>query len=317
MDSFKVYLPSNASTNVFPENTPTNYRTQFQNTIRLEGEWEVGVESILYSSHIEEKGESATINLSVRSHPSITVNSIYPYEFNFSTENKWMGYKAFAPQVIEKDPDNIENILDCLNRLNKVILSSEKQKVYGPVFQFKVSAKGEVSYHGYCNSFTLEISPYLGHLLGFGNHNIFSGGDVIKSHTPRKAGKRKLTIHDYHIKYFDANVLQREKRIYIKRVGEYFKLTKTIFLQHWEKLIQKFHGYDIRIEFTEDNKLILHNHRNDLGIIFSPELATIFLDHFYSLGKVRDMLLNRQIFQRRIISLMKIGTLRFITTNLT
>ena len=285
MESFKVYLPSNASTAVFPSNTPTSYRTQFEKDIRLEGDWEVGVESIFYSSHIEEEREKATINFLVNAEPAITVNSIYPFEFKFSSKNEWLGYKALEPEIIAKDPNNIEKILDCLNNLNNIILTREKQMVYGRVFQFDMNDKGEVFYTGYCNSFTLELSCYLSDVLGFSYRIIFSGRRVIKSFAPRKPGERELTRQDYQVKYFDASVLQREKRIVIKKASEDFQVSKKYFLDHWKAVVCDEAGYDIQAEFNDQNRLILHNYREDLGIEFSPEFAETFGHKFSFYGK--------------------------------
>ena len=57
MEAFKVYLPSNACHLIYPDNHPSNYRTRLDRLIQLDGEWEVGVESIFYSSHIEDKNK--------------------------------------------------------------------------------------------------------------------------------------------------------------------------------------------------------------------------------------------------------------------
>ena len=48
--SLVVYLtlPSNASSDVFPDNKTTSYRVKLQQTIDLEGNWEVGLYSISY-----------------------------------------------------------------------------------------------------------------------------------------------------------------------------------------------------------------------------------------------------------------------------
>ena len=45
---FYLTLPSNASTDIFPNNKTTSYRTKLPETIDLEGEWEVSVYSIIY-----------------------------------------------------------------------------------------------------------------------------------------------------------------------------------------------------------------------------------------------------------------------------
>ena len=45
---FYLTLPSNASSDVFPDNKTTSYRVKFPQTIYLEGNWEVGLYSISY-----------------------------------------------------------------------------------------------------------------------------------------------------------------------------------------------------------------------------------------------------------------------------
>ena len=45
---FYLTLPSNASSDVFPDNKTTSYRVKLPQTIDLEGNWEVGLYSISY-----------------------------------------------------------------------------------------------------------------------------------------------------------------------------------------------------------------------------------------------------------------------------
>ena len=45
---FYLTLPSNASSDVFPDNKTTSYRMKLPQTIDLEGNWEVGLYSISY-----------------------------------------------------------------------------------------------------------------------------------------------------------------------------------------------------------------------------------------------------------------------------
>ena len=45
---FYLTVPSNASSDVFPDNKTTSYRVKLPQTIDLEGNWEVGLYSISY-----------------------------------------------------------------------------------------------------------------------------------------------------------------------------------------------------------------------------------------------------------------------------
>jgi len=48
--AFKVYLPSNACHDHFPNNSPTDYRIQLGKPLELMGKWEVGLDGIFYSA---------------------------------------------------------------------------------------------------------------------------------------------------------------------------------------------------------------------------------------------------------------------------
>ena len=55
METFEVYLPSNACEDIYPNNTSSDFKTCFDHPIELEGKWEVGVQSVFYSAHINEE----------------------------------------------------------------------------------------------------------------------------------------------------------------------------------------------------------------------------------------------------------------------
>ena len=63
MDSFRVYLPSNASMNLFPDNKPSDYKIQMNRPLQLNGNWEVGVENVCYHSAIANTSESETLTV--------------------------------------------------------------------------------------------------------------------------------------------------------------------------------------------------------------------------------------------------------------
>ena len=53
MDSFYVTLPSNASMNIYPDNKKSNYTTQFNTPIRLDGNYEVALANITCTPNIK------------------------------------------------------------------------------------------------------------------------------------------------------------------------------------------------------------------------------------------------------------------------
>lgn len=48
MDAFYITLPSNSSSEYYPDNTMAQFRTKLPNEIRLTGNWEVGLSDILF-----------------------------------------------------------------------------------------------------------------------------------------------------------------------------------------------------------------------------------------------------------------------------
>ena len=52
MDQFYVTLPSNASMNIFPNNKKSNYTTQFNTPIVLDGNYEVALANITCTPNI-------------------------------------------------------------------------------------------------------------------------------------------------------------------------------------------------------------------------------------------------------------------------
>ena len=79
MESFKLYLPSNVSTEHFPNNSSSNYQTYLHDPLQLEGEWHVAAESIYYAADIgDDEGE---INLSVAALENIPINNLSTNRF--------------------------------------------------------------------------------------------------------------------------------------------------------------------------------------------------------------------------------------------
>ena len=97
IESFKVYLPSNACHNIYPNNKPSDYKTRLDQTIELDGKWEVGVESIFYSSKVEDENEKAQIHCNVQRYPtynSKTAKTIFHTTPILRRVTKWDAYAA-------------------------------------------------------------------------------------------------------------------------------------------------------------------------------------------------------------------------------
>ena len=272
MDSFKVYLPSNASVNDYPDNTPTDYRTRLSEYLSLNGEWEVGVESIFYSSHIEDNKEKALIQMIVKSFEQVPVNDTYPYKFCTTSTGKWKGYasNAVMPQKFETDPKKIKNIIDTLNAMNKEILESPNKKV----FEFYLNEKGQTCYKTFDPAFVFSITGRLSRVLGYGYKNVYYGKKHnIGSFYPREPGKGNLTQEDYTVKYFNSKVQRHKARVMMKPVtGEWDRKPES-FAKMWNDTVGKV--ANAKVEF-KNGKLIIHVFDPKISLAFSPNFAWTF-----------------------------------------
>ena len=89
MDEFRVYLPSNSSTNLFPLNTSSNYTVSFNQPIILNVELEVGVESIFYKSQIKSTAENGSIDLSAYAFvDDVSILQVYPFKYKPTKDGK-------------------------------------------------------------------------------------------------------------------------------------------------------------------------------------------------------------------------------------
>ena len=268
-----MYLPSNVSPDLFPQNTSTDYRTHFDKAIHLDGQWEVGVESISYSSHISDEKEVARLNLTVKSKQVATVNSLYDFEFITSNQGTWKGFNGIIPNEFEAKPSEIQSILNTLNAMNRQMLNSQKLTTNGPIFEFYLNKDKYVAYRGIEMGFALQLSIYLAQILGFAYRSVLNGKKTITAVRKPKKGNRDLTKEDYLLRYMSEANQTMKKRITLKASGEISDGKVETFLALWKKHVTPV--TDTRPELKK-RKLILHNYRKDVGLTFSEDFAQTF-----------------------------------------
>ena len=126
MEYFKVYLPSNASQDLYPNNTPSNYRTRFDRPINLDGEWEVGVESIFYASNAGDTSREAQLYCNVEVPQAKSSNT---QKYVLDHEGKWKGFNGIMPTKYEENPKSIKTVVETLQSMSSQILDN-KEEVY-------------------------------------------------------------------------------------------------------------------------------------------------------------------------------------------
>ena len=283
MDSFKVYLPSNACPEFFPNNTSTDYYTRFDKPINLHGQWEVGMESITYSSHINDEKEKALMHFFVKSKEVKTVNSLFPYEFITTPQTQWKGFKGIMPNVFETNSTKIDSILDTLNAMNRQMLMPQKLAVHGRIFQFTFDEDKHVVYTCQSQGFTLQLTNRLSQLLGFGYQTVMSEATITAVEKPLTY-EMLLTEGDYFMRYMHTAVQEFKGRIYIKKMEENVtEMSEESFLMLWKQNVTP------HLKVTADfksGKLVLTNNSANVGITFSKDFGDTFFmkDAFFGSG---------------------------------
>ena len=286
MDSFKIYLPSNASSDHFPNNTPSNYQTHLTDPIQLEGEWEAGLESIFYSNEIGNEKEKVRIDFEVEAARKIYVTDVYPYTLQKSDDGRLLGYGIY-PREIETSVSDRNEVGFCLNSINHDLVLNHGK--VGWIFTFR-DEHGTFTYFGGTNGVVLDITAKLARYLGFGYQHIFVGNTPIVANEKRVIPK-SLTKDDYCVRFVDTNILRKVKRIIIKRPDRLFPKSRELFVESWKNIIYK--PYDIDIEFSKTGKLIVHNYNDFLTIKFSYDLSKSFHIAQAIIGRKTEWALRR------------------------
>jgi hypothetical protein len=275
MDSFKVYLPSNASFDLFPDNTATDYRTRFDKPIELNGNWEVGVESISYSSQLRDEKEKGRILFHTMASVTTPVNNLYPFRFHTTEKGEWKGLTGVMPKTFEKDCKKLEKIIPILNALNDEIVDKRKGS---PIFQFILNHEKRVEYCAYDQNFTLRLTATMANILGFPYQTVFTGSKCVGSWDAVLV-ERDLQQDDYMLRYMHEVCQQKEGRIIIKAQGETFDGKETTFLSMWTKKVTP--TVQVTAEFKK-GKFILLNYHLDKAMVFSKDFNKTFR-HFQPL----------------------------------
>ena len=265
MDSFRVYLPSNASMDLFPDNKPSDYKIQMNPPLRLTGNWEVGVENVCYHSAIAKASESETLTVRTQTYGAKSMNEVFNYPYVLTKDGKWNYDWIQFKSKIDGDLEE-SKLIDALNSGNKMIMKDQRKKVY----KFYISYWRRhpfLTFKSFSSGFAMRISsgllPHLG--FGYSNHLFYN----TKANVEKKSGKIKKSYYWFRI--FDSNVVECEERIILKKRDEK-PLSLTAFVQRWNEVIAKKYG-----EKSEGrrNKFILHKHNAKITVVFSPSLCGV------------------------------------------
>ena len=111
--SFRLFLPSNASADTHPTNTASCFTTDLKTPLRLNGDWEVGVDSICYNTNIGDVDETGTVHSTYSTFTSHILNNEYPTKYKVLANNKWDYSRhrmKHTPSLILRDSGGKEKI---------------------------------------------------------------------------------------------------------------------------------------------------------------------------------------------------------------
>ena len=288
MSSFKLYLPSNACPDVYPNNTPADFRTVLDKPIELEGNWEVGLESICYSPQIhDDESEKATITLFILRVHRPLINDDHKIRYHLNADNSWAGFLGVKPRRFESNLLNVKNVLRTLNSLNDLIVIS------GSVFQFRFNEHGHIVYECSDPGFFITLRPHLAYLLGFYTRSTFGMCTSIK---PRKMAPfvpqtqeepmmKVLEWEDYHVRYLHTELQSAIGTVTLKRNGEPFDGRRESLMKMWQTHL----AYSITLEFKVTGELMLSGFKEDLAFVFSPAMQRTFYLSGPLIGESRMM----------------------------
>ena len=271
-----MFFPSNASPEHFPRNTATNYQTKLSKPIELEGEWEVGLESIAYSPKIGNPNEKAEVKVEVKTSKITTVNDSYHYRYKLRDDGEWMGYAKVYPKEICTDPKDFKKLLQIINSMNETILEDKTKKLFELSGELGKEGKSSYHYRGHASGFSLFLQPKLAKCLGLPHQ--FTGAVLSYSSAPNKRILPKaLTRKDFQIKFFDPNVVKPMQLILVKAEDEEV-YTDDDLIKLWKKNVLPH--VDVRLEVKKRHRVILSKAKRYQAIVLSYDFQqSINFDH--------------------------------------
>lgn len=284
MDAFKVYLPSNACTDVFPNNTASNYQTRFDKVIDLKGNWEVGVQSIMYSSYLDDDQENGEIKLTASKNEGTAINDIYSHSYHLQPDGTWPGFEGIEPEIYEINGDNLTGVLFTLNGMAERIIKRSTVN-YIPLFNFYINGQDQVVYHCSDQAFTLVLTNNLAKVLGFDFETVLpSNRPYTAKYMYTRLTNVRLTKTDYLIRYFNDNVQEHYIRVFLDSgVVSRFKSVEEnekAVVEMWQRKIESITKMGA---YFKERRLILYNF-GEYALRLSPDMSKTFFHPYAIFG---------------------------------
>ena len=288
------------ATTQFSNNTSTNYTTSFNHPLVLDGDWEVGVESVCYNSKIDGTEENASITASAYAITEIPITTVYKFNYKLKNDGKW----NYDWVYINSDYYGSDNVKMCnsLNKGNKQIVHYTAGDLNNDVFNFhqstrkKDKAKDESSnaltstVRLNSDSFAIRITEEVAQRLGLGSRTTLNGkeftpgGAYFSCEVKDNANSVQLTRESYKFKVFDSNMIVCEEEIVLKQKDEEpYSLEE--FVRRWNDTIGKKYK---DLATVSEGKVVINKKSGNITYVIGYFLSLVI--------KIEEPLISDGIF---------------------
>lgn len=172
MENFTVYLVSNVSPDLYPNNNPTKFSTNLANEIDFSnGDWEVGVRHIMYPTQIATTSPDDKINIfrykqyyrDLLPHPSRDKEGVKKFGATINVNGKAVPYPTNSDLTAAADY--------ICKQVNESVWAKNKKLVR---LEYRASSKKFIIHIFYDNMAIMMTNP-LSKLLGFKEQNFTKG----------------------------------------------------------------------------------------------------------------------------------------------
>ena len=276
-EQFRVFLPSNASTGIYPQNNPADFQVQLNPPIQLEGDWQVGIENVCYDSAIENRDEPGRISIKAHTYNEVSANDTFDFPYVLTKDGKW-NYEPIQLESSYYYGSDMPKVRDTLNSGNELIMKDKSKKVY----EFSIKYWHQHLFYGFqsfSSGFSIRLNYNLMLHLGFGHASHLSYSCWANDKVIDKTGQ--LGKGNYKIRIFDSNVVECEERIILKKSGEKFLKIEEL-IERWNNTIGKKYG---ETAFTKKDKFNILKKNDKLTIKLSSALRYVVQRHTVLIGK--------------------------------
>ena len=266
MDSFRVYLPSNASMDIFPDNKPSDFKVEMKSPLILDGKWEVGVENVCYDSDIANSNENEEITVTARAYKAVSMNELFNYPYVLTKDGRW-NYDWIQLESDYYGDSDMPKIRDTLNSGNGLIMKDKRKKVYKFYLTHRYS-KLWYAFKSYSSGFVMRCNGDLLKHMGFG-HSEHTNTGIANVQKVDFTGR--INKSNYKFKMFDSNVVECEERVILKKHNEK-GLSITALVNRWNKTIGKKYG---EMAENKKGKFNIKKQNDKLTLYFSHSIFHI------------------------------------------